>query len=66
MAGNRRGRLKEHFEGIHKNFDWVLYHVNKSLELLANDKPDLSKSIDSLGKTVQAIDRLAKDVYDRL
>lgn len=35
MAGNTRGKLKEHFEGIHKNFDWSLHHINTSLALLA-------------------------------
>jgi len=35
MAGNTRGKLKEHFEGVHRNFDWSLYHINTSLALLA-------------------------------
>ena len=35
MAGNTRGKLKEHFEGIHKNFDWSLHHINTSLALIA-------------------------------
>ncbi|GAI77765.1 unnamed protein product, partial [marine sediment metagenome] len=34
MAGNTRGKLKEHFEGIHRNFDWVLYHCQESLKLI--------------------------------
>lgn len=34
MAGNTRGKLKEHFEGIHKNFDWSLHHINVSLKLI--------------------------------
>lgn len=36
MAGNTRGKLKEHFEGIHRNMDWSLAHVQKSLDLIAN------------------------------
>ena len=35
MAGNTRGKLKEQFEGIHRNMDWALTHINKSLALLA-------------------------------
>jgi len=35
MAGNTRGKLKEHFEGVHRNFDWCLHHVNISLNLLS-------------------------------
>lgn len=34
MAGNTRGKLKEHFEGIHKNFAWCVTHCNKSLDLI--------------------------------
>lgn len=37
MSGNARGKLKEHFEGIHKNFDWVLRHVEISLALIAEN-----------------------------
>jgi len=35
MAGNTRGKLKEHFEGIHRNFDWSLHHINTALALIA-------------------------------
>jgi len=35
MAGNTRGKLKEHFEGIHRNFEWSIVHVQKSLNLIA-------------------------------
>lgn len=35
MAGNTRGKLKEHFEGIHRNFDWSMHHINTSLALVA-------------------------------
>jgi len=34
MAGNTRGKLKEHFEGIHRNFDWSIHHINSSLALI--------------------------------
>jgi len=34
MAGNTRGKLKEHFEGIHRNFDWSLHHINTALVLV--------------------------------
>jgi hypothetical protein len=34
MAGNTRGKLKEHFEGIHRNFDWSLHHINTALSLI--------------------------------
>jgi len=35
MAGNTRGKLKENFEGVHRNLDWCMKHINSSLELIA-------------------------------
>jgi len=37
MAGNTRGKLKEHFTGIHSNFDWAIHHINTSLSLVAGN-----------------------------
>lgn len=34
MSGNTRGKLKEHFEGVHKNIDWSLHHLGKSASLI--------------------------------
>ena len=34
MAGNTRGKLKEHFEGIHRNLDWCSHHIVTSLALI--------------------------------
>lgn len=34
MAGNTRGKLKEHFEGIHRNLDWCSHHIGTSLALI--------------------------------
>ena len=34
MAGNTRGKLKEHFEGVHRNLDWCLHHVGVSASLI--------------------------------
>ena len=47
MAGNTRGKLKENFEGVHRNFDWCIKHINVSLELIAvqlmQSQPDIYK-----------------------
>lgn len=66
MAGNTRGKLKEHFEGMHRNFDWVIYHVTESLELIKDHKPELSDGIKSLGIAVKALDDVAQDTYTLL
>jgi hypothetical protein len=44
MAGNTRGKLKEHFEGIHRNFDWSLHHINTALALVANQLKEIQKA----------------------
>ncbi|GAJ17331.1 unnamed protein product, partial [marine sediment metagenome] len=50
MAGNTRGKLKEHFEGMHRNFDWILYHCQKSLELIKDKNPALTKAVKSIAR----------------
>jgi len=35
MSGNTRGKLKEHFEGMHRNLDWCIVHCDKCLTLIA-------------------------------
>ncbi|GAI38629.1 unnamed protein product, partial [marine sediment metagenome] len=44
MAGNTRGKLKEQFEGIHNNNNWVLTHIERALGLIAEHKPELSEA----------------------
>lgn len=50
MAGNTRGKLKENFEGVHRNLDWCLKHINSSLDLIAvqlmQTQPDKYKKED--------------------
>lgn len=66
MAGNRRGKLKEHFEGIHRNFDWVQYHCEKMLDLIRDDNPKLSDTICHLSKAVEGLDEISHEVYHKL
>ena len=66
MAGNTRGKLKEQFEGIHRNFDWCTYHIQQSLLLIKDHKPELSKGIKSLGEGIKALDELAQGLYSNL
>lgn len=66
MASNTRGKLKEEFEGIHRNFDWVINHCQKSLVLIQEHKPELSKAVEALAEGVTAIDELAGGIYDKL
>lgn len=66
MAGNTRGKLKEEFEGIHTNFDWVKKHCEKSLVLIKEHNPKLTESIGLLATSVQTLDELAQDIYSKL
>jgi len=54
MAGNTRGKLKEHFEGIHRNFDWSIHHINQALQLISNKLMQTDEVI-ALGDNEQAI-----------
>jgi len=57
MAGNTRGKLKEHFEGIHRNFDWSLHHINTSLALirLQIEEQERIKDLTVTDETVLAV-----------
>jgi len=63
MAGNTRGRIKEHFEGIHKQFDWIEFHCDKIELLIDGRKPQLSKAIRLLHEEIKTLDKLAQSLY---
>jgi len=66
MASNTRGRIKERFEGIHKNLEWVLVHCSECLKLIADKNPSMKKGIESLGKGTKTLDEIAQDIYSRI
>jgi len=66
MAGNTRGRLKERFEGIHRNFDWINEHCIQSLELIRQHNPKLSNAIKALHEGIKTMDKLAQDIYSKI
>jgi len=66
MAGNTRGKLKEHFEGIHKNLDWVTYHCQKCLELIKDMNPNLKSGVESIDEGCQIIDKGVQEIYAKL
>jgi len=41
MAGNTRGKIKEHLEGVHRNLDWCLHHLVQSATLIENQLTQL-------------------------
>lgn len=66
MAGNTRGKLKEQFEGVHRNFDWSKKHLTQSLVLIGEHNPKLSDAVKSLATGIDTLDDLAQDIYSRL
>jgi len=66
MAGNTRGRLKERFEGVHRNYDWVIVHCQECIALIGDKNPKLSEAIKSLGEGTQTLDELAQKIYAAL
>ncbi len=66
MAGNTRGKLKEQFEGVHRNFDWSRKHLVSALVLIKEHRPNLSDAIQSLAKGIDTLDELAQGIYARL
>lgn len=66
MASNTRGKLKEEFEGMHRNFDWIIHHCQKALILIREHNPQLSEAVESLGKGVDTLDELAQGIYQKL
>lgn len=66
MAGNTRGKLKEHFEGIHRNFDWIIFHCQKSLDLIQDKNPKLTKAVKALAEGVKTQDELTQELYSKI
>ena len=66
MASNTRGKLKEEFEGIHRNFDWVMHHCQKSLGLIKDKNATMSNVMKSLYEGVKTLDDILMDLYSKL
>lgn len=66
MAGNTRGKLKEEFEGIHRNLDWIIVHCEKALILIKEHNPKLSESVKALGESSQVLDEISQGIYGKL
>ncbi len=66
MAGNTRGRIKEHLEGIHKNLDWIKAHVIDTLDLIQDKNPKLTTAMKGIGEVSDQIDELIKGLYGKI
>jgi len=66
MASNTRGKLKENFEGMHRNFDWIKHHISKSVALIGAHKPNLTDALQALDSQVDELDKLTQKIYHQL
>jgi len=66
MASNTRGKLKENFEGMHRNFDWIKHHITKSVALIQHHKPNLTDALQGLDEQVDQLDELVQQIYSQL
>lgn len=66
MAGNTRGKIKEHFEGMHRNFDWQDDHCNKIVALIAGRTPKLTEAVQALQVELLALDKLTQGLYSTI
>ncbi len=66
MAGNTRGKLKEKFEGVHRNFEWSKKHLVEALALIQHHNPKLSDAVSSLSDGIDTLDELAMNIYARI
>jgi len=66
MAGNTRGRIKEHFAGIHKNIDWIEYHCDKIVLLVDGKKSNLTEAVEFFHREMKVLDELAQSLYNTI
>ena len=66
MAGNARGKLKEHLEGLHSNFEWARVHCAKSRDILGDTHPELHTMYLNIEEAMKTMDEIACDIYSRL
>ncbi len=66
MAGNTRGKLKEHLEGMHRNCNWIKTHCEQSLELLPDGYDKLEKSFGCLVEMTNQLDNFINKLYSNV
>lgn len=66
MAGNTRGKIKEHLEGVHRNFDWADVHLEKTLVLIQEHNPKLTEGIHAVKEAIKVLDETVQGVYGQI
>jgi len=63
MAGNTRGRIKEHLEGCHKNYEWIKVHLEATTILIQEHNPKLKSGIEGVAKANAMLDESLLKIY---
>lgn len=63
MSSNRRGKIKEHLEGIHRNTEAIKTHCIKCLELVGDDNPKVSEVVVKLAEVSDVLDEFARSTW---
>lgn len=63
MAGNTRGKIKEHLEGVHRNNEWIQKHISECISLIGNKNPSLVIGLKSLAEGYNKLDELTQGIY---
>jgi len=66
MAGNTRGKIKEHLEGVHRNCDWQKHHLEVTIVLIKEYNPKLSKAIGLLAESINRVDSFCQQIYAQI
>jgi hypothetical protein len=66
MAGNARGKLKEHLEGVHRDNEWAKHHISGALSLIPDKTHPLVEGLEALASGYTTLDELAQDIYSKI
>jgi len=66
MAGNTRGKLKEHLEGMHRNCNWIKIHCEQSLALLPDGYDQLENAFGGLVEITDQLDKFINELYSKI
>lgn len=66
MAGNTRGKIKECFEGMHRNYDWLEAHCDKIVRLIDGRNAKLTEAVEALHGEIKALDELTVGLYSTI
>jgi len=66
MAGNTRGKIKEHLEGCHRNNEWIKVHLQATLVLIQEKHPTLKEGIEQLAKAYSILDETLQKIYSAI